>query len=100
VLKLSSGDYFGEIALLSGKPRQASVKAVGQVTVLVMSRDAFTRLCGNLFGKSISPDKPRIFVRVECQPSCSYFRRPDICLGWLCLGGVGRNSEAQHVKVL
>lgn len=49
VLKLSSGDYFGEIALLSGKPRQASVKAVGAVTLLVMSRDAFTRLCGNLF---------------------------------------------------
>lgn len=86
MLKLSSGDYFGEIALLSGKPRQASVKAVGHVTVLVMSRDAFTRLCGNLFGKSISPpDKPRIFVGVECQPSCSYSRRPDICLCWLCL---------------
>ena len=55
VLKLSSGDYFGEIALLSGKPRQASVKAVGQVTLLVMSRDAFTRLCGNLFGNYIPP---------------------------------------------
>ncbi len=50
VLKLSAGDYFGEIALLSGKPRQASVKAIGTVTALVMSRDAFTRLCGNLFG--------------------------------------------------
>lgn len=49
VLKLSAGDYFGEIALLSGKPRQASVKAIGTVTALVMSRDAFTRLCGNLF---------------------------------------------------
>ncbi len=62
MLKLSSGDYFGEIALLSGKPRQASVKAVGKVTVLVMSRDAFTRLCGNLFGKSVSPPgKQRIF---------------------------------------
>lgn len=49
VLKLTAGDYFGEIALLSGKPRQASVKAAGQVTVLLMHRDAFTRLCGNLF---------------------------------------------------
>lgn len=49
VLKLTAGDYFGEIALLSGKPRQASVKATGQVTVLLMHRDAFTRLCGNLF---------------------------------------------------
>ncbi len=49
VLKLSSGDFFGEIALLSGKPRQATVRAVGEVTVLVIGRDAFVRLCGNLF---------------------------------------------------
>ncbi|KAJ1493480.1 cyclic nucleotide-binding-like protein [Baffinella frigidus] len=49
VLKLKVADFFGEIALLSGKPRQATVKAVGAVTVLVMSRDAFTRLCGPLF---------------------------------------------------
>jgi len=49
VLKLVTGDFFGEIALLSGKPRQATVRAVGTVAVLVLSRDAFTRLCGNLF---------------------------------------------------
>uniref|UniRef100_A0A7S0DYM5 Cyclic nucleotide-binding domain-containing protein n=1 Tax=Hanusia phi TaxID=3032 RepID=A0A7S0DYM5_9CRYP len=49
VHKLAQGDFFGEIALLSGKPRQATVKAVGTVTLLVLSRDAFTRLCGNLF---------------------------------------------------
>ncbi len=49
VLKLTVGNFFGEIALLSGKPRQATVKAVGDVAVLVLSRDAFTRLCGNLF---------------------------------------------------
>jgi len=49
VLKLTAGDFFGEIALLSGKPRQATVKAVGAVTVLVIDRDGFQRLCGNLF---------------------------------------------------
>ncbi len=49
VLKLSPGDFFGEIALLSGKPRQATVRAIGEVTVLVIGRDAFVRLCGNLF---------------------------------------------------
>jgi CRP-like cAMP-binding protein len=48
-MKLSSGDFFGEIALLSGKPRQATVRAVGEVTVLVIGRDTFVRLCGNLF---------------------------------------------------
>eukprot|EP00293_Proteomonas_sulcata_P015907 CAMPEP_0184299580 /NCGR_PEP_ID=MMETSP1049-20130417/10163_1 /TAXON_ID=77928 /ORGANISM="Proteomonas sulcata, Strain CCMP704" /LENGTH=388 /DNA_ID=CAMNT_0026610057 /DNA_START=355 /DNA_END=1521 /DNA_ORIENTATION=- len=49
VLKLTVGNFFGEIALLSGKPRQATVKAVGATTCLVIDRDAFQRLCGNLF---------------------------------------------------
>lgn len=48
-MKLTAGEFFGEIALLSGKPRQATVKAVGSVTVLVIGRDTFVRLCGNLF---------------------------------------------------
>ena len=47
-MRLGEGDFFGEIALLSGKPRQATVKACGKVAVLVIGRDAFTRLCGNL----------------------------------------------------
>uniref|UniRef100_A0A7S4NXJ5 Cyclic nucleotide-binding domain-containing protein n=1 Tax=Guillardia theta TaxID=55529 RepID=A0A7S4NXJ5_GUITH len=49
VLKLAQGDFFGEIALLHGKPRQATVKSVGSSTLLVLSRDAFNRLCGSLF---------------------------------------------------
>jgi len=48
VLTLRRGDFFGEIALLSDKPRQASVRAKGKVACMVISRDAFTRLCGNL----------------------------------------------------
>mmetsp|Transcript_18646 Transcript_18646/g.36269 ORF Transcript_18646/g.36269 Transcript_18646/m.36269 type:complete len:398 (+) Transcript_18646:55-1248(+) len=48
VLSLKQGDFFGEIALLSEKPRQASVRAKGRVTCMVISREAFTRLCGNL----------------------------------------------------
>jgi CRP-like cAMP-binding protein len=48
VLRLHEGDFFGEIALLSGKPRQATVKACGKVAVLVIDRGAFTRLCGSL----------------------------------------------------
>jgi cAMP-dependent protein kinase regulator len=47
-MRLHEGDFFGEIALLSGKPRQATVNACGKVSVLVIGRDAFTRLCGSL----------------------------------------------------
>ena len=49
VAELKSGDYFGEIALLTNKPRQVTVKAVGEVTVLHLDRDAFNRLCGSMF---------------------------------------------------
>jgi CRP-like cAMP-binding protein len=48
VLSLQEGSFFGEIALLSGKPRQATVQACGSVSVLVIGRDAFDRLCGSL----------------------------------------------------
>jgi len=49
VKELKTGDYFGEIALLSNKPRQVTVKAVGPTTVLYLDRDAFNRLCGSMF---------------------------------------------------
>mmetsp|Transcript_25297 Transcript_25297/g.51488 ORF Transcript_25297/g.51488 Transcript_25297/m.51488 type:complete len:384 (+) Transcript_25297:144-1295(+) len=48
VLKLNVGDFFGEIALLSHKPRQATVKATRKTEALVLSRDGFSRLCGSL----------------------------------------------------
>jgi CRP-like cAMP-binding protein len=36
---LSSGDFFGEMALLTGKPRSASVRALCDLVVLVIRRD-------------------------------------------------------------
>jgi len=49
VANLKQGDYFGEIALLTNKPRQVTVKADGYVRVLGLDRDSFNRLCGSLF---------------------------------------------------
>merc|ERR1712190_174006 len=42
------GDYFGEIALLSGEPRKASVYAIGKSTCLYISRPTFLRVLGPL----------------------------------------------------
>lgn len=42
----TTGDYFGELALLTKKPRAASVHAVGDVVCAVLKVDSFERLLG------------------------------------------------------
>ena len=41
---LGPGDYFGEIAVLDGGPRSATITATGPVTALRIERTAFIRL--------------------------------------------------------
>eukprot|EP01034_Spumella_vulgaris_P021855 gene21855-27927_t len=48
VKTLTVGEYFGEIALLTSKPRQATVKAKGALKVLAIDRATFTRVLGGL----------------------------------------------------
>jgi cAMP-dependent protein kinase regulator len=48
VANLSVGNYFGEIALLTSKPRQATVKAKGTLKVLAIDRATFTRVLGSM----------------------------------------------------
>jgi len=48
VATLKEGTYFGEIALLTSKPRQATVKADGPISVLALDRATFTRVLGSL----------------------------------------------------
>lgn len=43
---LSSGQYFGEIALMTSKPRQATVKSNGTLKLLIMDRSTFVRVLG------------------------------------------------------
>ena len=44
------GDYFGELALLDDKPRQASVVSKNEVKVAKLGRDGFKRLLGPVEG--------------------------------------------------
>jgi len=49
VARLAAGDYFGEIALLTSKPRQASVIAAeksGTLKLLCLDRRTFNRILG------------------------------------------------------
>ncbi|MDX8408573.1 MAG: cyclic nucleotide-binding domain-containing protein [Mariprofundales bacterium] len=42
--ELSEGEFFGEVALLSDKPRTAMVKAVGDVELMELKRDDFSTI--------------------------------------------------------
>eukprot|EP00930_Biecheleria_cincta_P040549 TRINITY_DN27776_c0_g1_i1.p1 TRINITY_DN27776_c0_g1~~TRINITY_DN27776_c0_g1_i1.p1 ORF type:complete len:847 (+),score=149.56 TRINITY_DN27776_c0_g1_i1:109-2649(+) len=44
----TQGDFFGEIALLLGEPRKASVYARGDVTCIVITKPVFDRVLGPL----------------------------------------------------
>ena len=43
-VKLGAGDFFGEMALLDGAPRSASVQAVTEVLTMRVARPAFAKL--------------------------------------------------------
>lgn len=42
--ELGDGDFFGEISLIDGQPRTATITATGNVEALVLDRDDFQRL--------------------------------------------------------
>ncbi|KAJ1645619.1 hypothetical protein IWQ61_010300 [Dispira simplex] len=43
---LKKGDYFGELALLNDKPRQATIRAKGRLKCATLGKKAFVRLLG------------------------------------------------------
>merc|ERR1711988_1906635 len=50
VMQYEEGAYFGEIALILGEPRKASVYAVGPCSCLYITRETFVRILGPLRG--------------------------------------------------
>ena len=71
IRKLSSGDYFGEIALLDGGARTASVVAESDVELLVIHVQGFNKLLDNV------PELARNML----QALCSYIRSAESAAG-------------------
>lgn len=66
--RLQRGNYFGEIALLTDRPRAATVMAVGDCKVVCIDRPSFTRLFGLVqeqLRRSIDKYKTYDYVRVN-----------------------------------
>ncbi len=55
---LVAGDYFGELALIDGKPRSASVMTVADSVIVTISRDDFRRFI---------TDNPDVALALMCQ---------------------------------
>jgi cAMP-dependent protein kinase regulator len=47
VARLVAGDFFGELALFDGTPRNATVTSTTGVTLVGLNRDAFQKLLGD-----------------------------------------------------
>lgn len=51
---LGAGDYFGELALISGDPRNASVIAFGTCNCVTLDRESFNAMFGPLIPKMVT----------------------------------------------
>jgi CRP/FNR family cyclic AMP-dependent transcriptional regulator len=67
IRELSEGDFFGEVALIDGKPRTASVTAESGMTVLIVHKTSFNHLLDTIPGL-----QKKILISL-----CDYLRRAE-----------------------
>lgn len=67
---MSQGGYFGEISLLDGRPRTASILAESDVDVLIIDKTSFSRLL-----KTVPGLQEKVLMAV-----CSYLRKAEATL--------------------
>jgi len=67
IRQLAGGDFFGEVALIDGKPRTASVTAETDMTVLIVHKTSFDHLLDTIPGL-----QKKILISL-----CDYLRRAE-----------------------
>ncbi len=72
VRQLSGGDFFGEISLIDGEPRTATVIAETDMTILIVHKPSFDHLLD-----SIPALQRKILVSL-----CQYLRRAEKAMNW------------------
>ena len=69
---LGSGEFFGELAIISDKPRAATVTAKTKVTVGILSKETFQKLLGSFTEKRLNEK----IEFLQSLPIFKYWSRP------------------------
>lgn len=72
VRQLTGGDFFGEISLIDGEPRTATVIAETDMTILIVHKPSFDHLIDTIPGL-----QRKILVSL-----CQYLRRAEKAVNW------------------
>lgn len=72
IRQLSGGDFFGEISLIDGEPRTATVIAETDMTLLIVHKSSFDHLLDAIPGL-----QRKILVSL-----CQYLRRAEKAVNW------------------
>ena len=72
IRQLSEGDFFGEISLIDGEPRTATVVAETDMTLLIVYKTSFDHLLDAIPGL-----QRKILVSL-----CQYLRRAEKAINW------------------
>jgi len=72
VRQLSGGDFFGEISLIDGEPRTATVIAETEMTILIVHKPSFDHLLDTIPGL-----QRKIMISL-----CQYLRRAEKAMNW------------------
>ncbi len=73
IAALGAGNFFGEAALLSNRPRSASVRARTPVEAVVMGRHVFTTI-----SKSLAPLKQALTAAITRRSAAAWQERPAV----------------------
>jgi len=72
IRQLSGGDFFGEISLIDGEPRTATVIAETDMTILIVHKPSFDHLLDTIPGL-----QRKIMISL-----CQYLRRAEKAMNW------------------
>ncbi|TMS16426.1 cAMP-dependent protein kinase type II-alpha regulatory subunit, partial [Larimichthys crocea] len=100
ITRCSRGHYFGELALVTNKPRAASAYAVGDIKCLVIDVQAFERLLGSY----LRPDhRSAVSQEDERRPRTARLKMKDTSLAgwpWCCLTVLSTFSSSSSLPPL